>query len=204
KMVVLFFNLLLIACTNQNSDNKESEQQWLPLLNGNDLSDWTIKMGGQGLNQDVDHVFQLENGVLKVYDGKRENSVKVGHIFYHKKTYSNFRLRFEYRFTGRQYKPEEDWPVQYGGVVFHAQSPETMGHLQEYPICLEFQLLGGKNTGERPTGNVCTIGTQVYIADTLNPHHCINSSSPTYEGDQWVKAEIEVWSDSLVRHYING
>ncbi len=38
----------------------------------------------------------------------------------------------------------------------------------------------------------------------LDPRHCIESSSKTYEGDQWVRAEIIVLGDSLITHIING
>jgi len=34
--------------------------------------------------------------------------------------------------------------------------------------------------------------------------HCINSSSKTYYGNQWVSLEIEVHNDSLLSHTING
>ncbi|MDQ3536282.1 MAG: DUF1080 domain-containing protein, partial [Bacteroidota bacterium] len=37
-----------------------------------------------------------------------------------------------------------------------------------------------------------------------DPRHCINSSSDTYEGDQWVRAELIVLGDSLITHIING
>ena len=38
----------------------------------------------------------------------------------------------------------------------------------------------------------------------IDPRHCINSSSPTFEWDQWVKAELIVVGDSRVTHIING
>jgi len=38
----------------------------------------------------------------------------------------------------------------------------------------------------------------------VDPRHCINSSSKTYYGDQWVHAELIVLGDSLVSHLING
>jgi hypothetical protein len=34
--------------------------------------------------------------------------------------------------------------------------------------------------------------------------HCINSNSETYHGDQWVKAEVLVLGDSVVKHFANG
>jgi hypothetical protein len=34
--------------------------------------------------------------------------------------------------------------------------------------------------------------------------HCINSSSQTYHGDQWVTMELEVRGSDMVRHVVNG
>lgn len=197
---------MLISCllTAGCSSSPQSQSEiWTSIFNGKDLSGWTIKMGGQEPGEDAARAYVVDSCVLKVYEGKRDNQVKVGHLFY-KTPQSDFRLRFEYRFTGKQFEAGADWPEQYGGVIFHAQSPESMGLKQDYPVCLEFQLLGGKNTGNRSTGNVCTIGTQVFTNDTLNPAHCINSNSGAFDGDQWVKGEMEVWGDSLIRQYING
>ena len=33
--------------------------------------------------------------------------------------------------------------------------------------------------------------------------HCINSTSKTYDGDQWVLSETLVLGDSIVKHIIN-
>jgi N-acetylglucosamine-6-phosphate deacetylase len=38
----------------------------------------------------------------------------------------------------------------------------------------------------------------------LDTRHCINSTSKTYDGDQWVRAELIVLGDSLITHIING
>jgi hypothetical protein len=34
--------------------------------------------------------------------------------------------------------------------------------------------------------------------------HCINSSSKTFHGDQWVRAEALVLGDSIVKHIVEG
>jgi hypothetical protein len=34
--------------------------------------------------------------------------------------------------------------------------------------------------------------------------HCINSKSKTYDGDQWVRIEVLVLGDSLIKHIIDG
>ena len=54
------------------------------------------------------------------------------------------------------------------------------------------------------TANLCTPGTNVHFADTLFTPHCISSKSKTYDGDQWVRAELLVLGDSLIRHMVEG
>jgi hypothetical protein len=34
--------------------------------------------------------------------------------------------------------------------------------------------------------------------------HCVNSTSKTYHGDQWVRAEVLVLGDSAIRHIVEG
>jgi hypothetical protein len=34
--------------------------------------------------------------------------------------------------------------------------------------------------------------------------HCVNSSSKTYDGDQWVRVEVEVHGDEVIRHIVDG
>ena len=38
----------------------------------------------------------------------------------------------------------------------------------------------------------------------LETRHCINSSSKTYDGDQWVRVEIEVHGGGAIVHRVNG
>jgi len=57
---------------------------------------------------------------------------------------------------------------------------------------------------ERPTGNMCSPGTYIEYEGKLDKRHCINSSSKTYTGDQWVSAELIVLGDSSITHIING
>jgi hypothetical protein len=88
--------------------------------------------------------------------------------------------------------------------MLHCQSPESMRKDQDFPVCIEVQLLGGDGTGERSTGNLCTPGTNVVMNGRLVTEHCIDSSSKTYHGAQWVTAEVEVHGSEVVRHIING
>jgi len=96
------------------------------------------------------------------------------------------------------------WAIRNNGIMAHSQSPQSMGKDQDFPISLEVQLLGGLGQGKRTTANLCTPGTNVVIDGALVRAHCINSSSQTYDGDQWVRAEAMVLGDSLVKHIVNG
>ena len=88
--------------------------------------------------------------------------------------------------------------------MIHGQSPESMRKDQDFPVSIEVQLLGGRESGERPTGNLCTPGTHVVIDGKLVKRHCNNSTSKTYRGDQWVTIEVEVHGNDLIRHFVNG
>jgi len=177
---------------------------WVSLFNGRDLDGWIVKITGREIGQDPARTFRVEDGVLKVaYDGYSSFDGAFGHLFY-RSPYSSYRLRVEYRFVGEQVPGGPGWALRNSGVMVHSQAPETMTLDQDFPVSIEFQFLGGTGTGERPTGNLCTPGTNVVMSGELVTRHCTNSRSRTIHGDQWVTAEIEVHADSLIRHYIDG
>ena len=88
--------------------------------------------------------------------------------------------------------------------MVHGESPDTMGKDQDFPASIEVQLLGGTGKGERSTANLCTPGTHVVYKGQLHTAHCTNSTSSTYDGDQWVRVEVLVHGDELLRHIVDG
>jgi len=77
--------------------------------------------------------------------------------------------------------------------------------LQDFPISIEAQFLGGLGDGKpRPTLSVCTPGTEVVYHGSLLPVHCQNSTSKTFDGDQWVRAEVIVLGSGSITHIVNG
>jgi hypothetical protein len=180
------------------------EGTWTSLFNGKDLSGWTPKIRGCKAGENFQNTFRVENGVIKVdYSDYKEWDSRFGHLFFEKKL-SNYRLRLEYRFTGNQLTGGPGWAFRNSGVMIHSESPGQMEQEQLFPTSLEVQLLGGTGKGERTTGNLCTPGTHVEIDGKLDTRHCILSHSKTFNGDQWVKLEIEVHGKRLIRHFING
>ena len=84
--------------------------------------------------------------------------------------------------------------------MLHLPEPETMLKDQDFPISIEVQLLGGLGDGKpRTTANLCTPGTNVVMDGKLRTAHCTNSTSKTYDGDQWVRVEVVVHGDELVQ-----
>lgn len=187
-----------------NSLSSFAQKGWINLFNGKDLKDWNIKISKHDYNENFGNTFYVENGVMKVkYDGYDNFDKQYGHIFY-KKPFSYYLLKVEYRFVGEQAKGGEGWALRNSGAMLHCQDPATMLKDQDFPISIEGQLLGGNGKDERPTGNVCTPGTTIEIAAQLVKPHCINSTSKTYHGDQWVTAEFLVLGDSIIKHIVNG
>ena len=113
-------------------------------------------------------------------------------------------LAAEYRFVGEQVPGGPAWAIRNNGLMLHAPNPRTMLKDQDFPISIEVQLLGGFGGKPRTTANLCTPGTNVVMKDALVTAHCINSTSKTYDGDQWVRVEVLVHGDELIRHSIDG
>jgi hypothetical protein len=200
-MLTKFITLcLVVLSTSSIAQNKG----WTSLFNGKDLKDWKVKINGHPLNDNYANTFRVENGVMKVsYDGYSEWKDRYGHIFY-KKPFSAYVLVVEYRFTGDQIPGGPGWAIRNSGAMLHGQSPESMGLNQDFPISLETQFLGGNGKDQRSTLNLCTPGTNVFLDGKLFTPHCVNSSSKTYHGDQWVRAEIVMLGDSLLSHRLEG
>ncbi|MFB3787665.1 MAG: DUF1080 domain-containing protein [bacterium] len=178
--------------------------KWIPLFNGKDLEGWKPKITGYELGDNFGNTFRVEDGILKVrYDQYDKFNGRFGHIFY-KDKFSHYIIRAEYRFVGEQIPDGPNWALRNSGIMIHCQSPESMRKDQEFPVCIEVQLLGGNGKDERATGNLCTPGTNVVMGGQLITQHCTNSKSKTYHGDQWVTAEVEVHGGAIIKHKING
>ena len=197
--------LLLLVAINSIAQKKSKNGKWIQLFNGKDLKDWTVKIKDHPVNDNWGNTFRVENGVMKVsYDQYGDKfKEQFGHIFY-KKKFSAYLLVVEYRFTGDQIKDGPGWAFRNSGMMLHGQSPESMALDQDFPISLEAQLLGGDGKHERTTNNLCTPGTNVVMKGKLFTPHCVNSTSKTYHGDQWVRAEVLVLGDSIVKHIVQG
>jgi hypothetical protein len=209
--ICLFVFILLSACSGKVNDDKQAaanedkEEEWISLFNGKDIDDWIVKIYHHEVGENFGNTFRVEDGIIKVrYDEYGDFNDQFGHLYY-KQPFSYFHLVVEYRFVGELQPGAPDYTLRNSGIMFHSQDPRTMPKEQNWPISVEMQFLGGLGDGNpRPTGNMCSPGTDVVYEGQIDPRHCISSTSDTFEGDQWVRAEAIVLGDSLITHIING
>ncbi len=199
--------IALIALFRLDAAMAQADREdWIQLFNGRDLTGWTPKIAKHPLGDNYANTFRVENGVLKVsYADYQAFEERFGHLFY-EKPFGYYRLRIDYRFVGEQApKGPGAWALRNSGVMFHSQDPRTMLRDQNFPISIEAQFLGGLRDGKpRPTLNMCSPGTDVVYRGAIYPQHCLSSTSRTFEGDQWVHAELLVLGSGPVVHVVNG
>lgn len=194
----------ILACQSNRAPLDKDVEEWLSLFNGTDLSGWDIKISGFELNDNYNDTFVVEDSMIRIrYNNYSVFNDAFGHMYYNV-PYSYYKLRFDYRFVGKQLKGGASWNIRNSGVMLHSQSAESNEPGQNFPVSVELQLLGGLNEGERTTANVCTPGTALEMGDSINYDHCINSSSFTYHGDQWVHAEAIVLGGESMTFIVEG
>jgi hypothetical protein len=193
----------LVGCATTGSPSS-GDEAWVDLFNGSDLTGWDLKIRGSELNENFQNTFRVEDGLLKIrYDGYETFDNRFGHIFY-EEPFSHYRLIVEYRLVGEQIAGAPAWALRNNGVMLHSQSAASMGRNQDFPISVETQLLGGDGTNARTTANMCSPGTNIHQNGQLITEHCVNSTSDTYHGDQWVTVELLVLGDELIQHIVEG
>ena len=196
--------LILLVALMCAGSNTGWTAEWVSIFNGKNLDGWTPKIKGQPAGKNLHNTFRVEDGLMKVgYKGYEQFDEQFGHIFY-KEKFSHYRIRLEYRFVEEQLKGGPGWAWRNSGIMLHCQDPKSMAVNQDFPVSIEVQLLGGKETGKRTTANLCTPGTNVVMDGKLQTRHCFSSASKTFPGDQWVTVEVEVRGAEVIEHFVNG
>src|SRR5216684_1190868 len=106
----------------------------IALFDGRDLTNFDTFLKEHGLNNDPDHVFRVENGVIHV-SGK-----EFGYLVT-KKEFANYYLRSEFKWGEGTYAPREG-QARDSGILYHVQGPQKV-----WPTSIEFQIIEG-GTGD--------------------------------------------------------
>ncbi len=199
--IIFSIVLFLFCCTTKESKTND----WIQPFNGKDLSDWTVKIHHHEVDDNFGNTFRVEDGMIKVrYDQYGDFNDQFAHLYFNQ-PFSHYHLVVEYRFTGELQKGAPEYTLLNSGVMFHSQDPHSMPKEQDWPISVEMQFLAGLPDGKpRPTGNMCSPGTDIVYKGVKYDGHCLESTSKTYNKNEWIRAELIVLGDSLVTHIING
>lgn len=177
---------------------------WIALFNGKDLDGWTVKIAGHEVGDNYRNTFRVAAGVLQVsYQQYDRFDDRFGSLFYNK-PFSHYWIRAEYRMSGALAAGAPSWAFKNSGIQLHCQAPQTMRKLQQFPVNVEFDLVGGRMLGSRPTGDVCQSGTHVLVDGQPLREMCSKLSDITIRDDQWVTALAEVDGGRRVRQIVNG
>src|SRR5688572_22470780 len=142
QFVTLFAIVILVSCSTSKSNNSQ-DNRWVTLFNGKNLDGWKPKIAGFKYGENFGNTFRVENGILSTrYDAYGNFAERFGAIYYYKK-FANFRLKVEYRFVGELTPGAPEWGYRDGGINYLGQDPQTIDINQKFPICLEYNLLGG-------------------------------------------------------------
>ncbi|TVZ57910.1 uncharacterized protein DUF1080 [Flavobacteriaceae bacterium MAR_2010_105] len=197
---------LFLGCKTSEKETKENvdSEEWIALFNGKDLNDWDIKIASHEVGDNYKNTFQVQDSMIRVnYDAYETFDNAFGHLYY-KKPFSYYKVRFDYRFTGRQVEGGPNWANKNSGIMLHSQSAQSNSLGQFFPVSIEFQLLGGLEEGVvRPTGNLCTPGTTAEMNGEIIADHCTNSNSKTFYDEQWIHVEAVVLGDESIAQIVN-
>ncbi len=185
--------------------NDPDEPAWVEMFNGRDLSGWTVKIAKHDVGINFGETFRVQDGMIQVrYDKYGDFNGQFGHLYFDQPL-SHYLVSLEYQFTGEVQPGAPDFVLLNSGIMVHALDPRTMLRDQDWPISVEMQFYAEVPGGNpRPTGNMCSPGTNVVYNGQLDTRHCINASGRALPKDTWVRAEALVLGDSIVKHIING
>lgn len=188
-----------------SSRTDPNEPAWVEIFNGRDLSGWIVKIAKHDLGVNFGDTFRVQDGMIQVrYDQYGDFNDQFGHLYYDQPL-SHYLVSLEYQFVGEVQPGAPDYVLLNSGIMVHALDPRTMLRDQDWPISVEMQFYAELPGGNpRPTGNMCSPGTNVVYNGQLDTRHCINATGRALPKDVWVRAEALVLGDSIVRHIING
>lgn len=204
RLYFFIVGLLVFLFIGCKSNSNVIKDEWKPLFNGRNLDNWIPKIHHHEVGENYANTFRVVGDRIQVnYDGYDKFDNRYGHLFYNQ-SFSFFHLKFQYRFINQFMEDAPSFTFRNSGVMFHSQAPETILKEQDWPISVEYQILADwDKEPNRPTGNMCSPGTEVFFEGEMDPRHCISSSSKTYQWHEWVSADLIVYGDSLVIHMVN-
>lgn len=147
--------LFSLVCLLTVSIAAHAEDGFKPLFNGKDFTGWYLVSGSKRLVNDTNHLFSIHDGMVHMYkDAPDKSAQKFGYMVTEKE-YSNYHLRFEYKWGTKKFGGKVNTKRDCG-VLFHCIGPDGV-----WPKSVECQVQEGD------TGDIFTVYTRV--TTTVDP-----------------------------------
>jgi hypothetical protein len=130
KNYILILILISILSCQSNNKKKDTENKWIPIWNGNDLTSWHSYLGTP-YNLKIDSVgnaiepFGIDYdplGVIKVIDTDQGNAIRISGVawgmIYTEKHYKNYHLKLKVKWGENMHSPREKGPRD-SGLLYH-------------------------------------------------------------------------------------
>lgn len=194
-----------------NEPPAPADEGWTSLFDGKNLDGWYTWLPSTGKNNDPKGVFKADNGMLHILDipvtGQKQ---EFGYIA-RPETFKNYRLRFEYKWGQKRFKPRNA-SKRDSGLLYNVVGPDKV-----WPRSIEFQIQEG-DTGDFWLLGGTTTTTTVTSASTDSPEYQERgepytskpgsfvrlTKSHTYDKKVgWNKVEVIVTENEAI-HIVNG
>jgi len=217
KIIVLAILVLTLGISLQTQ--AQSNSGFVKIFNGKNLDGWYPKIKS-GDAEMAKRIFAVENGTVHVLDKSFPDKFELNGannthgLFYTKKKYSKFILRFEYKWGSKISNNFDRWQYD-AGCYYHVVDDKI------WPIGIEYQIRYDHIKKENHTGDFWTSETLTWFSEEgtnrfvsrknggkeVQKKNEILASIPqkinTLNG-KWNKCEVIVMGDKYAIHKVNG
>lgn len=114
----------------------DSSPGWMPLFNGRNLDNFYTYRNAEGKNNDTQHVFKVENGLIHILDLPDITHPQPEGYLATNDAWRNYRVRLEYKWGEKKFpvpRHPEGLPRD-SGLLYAINGPDHV-----WPQCIEFQ-----------------------------------------------------------------
>jgi hypothetical protein len=171
----------------------KSDAGFSSLFNGTSLTGFYTYIAGKGVNNDPQHYFKAENGMLHIMGIPNTGQTTSNGYLATTKTYSNYRLRFEYKWGTNRFAPAASLPRD-SGVLIDMQGADRI-----WPQSLEVNIKENL-TGEMwmlPNAPVTSISGNTQVVSTTSTPKVYKAGGAAYHATTGRIARNGLMADRL-------
>lgn len=181
SLIILLFSALFLKQAEVN--------QFKPLFNGKDLNGWYSFLKTKGKNNDLDTVFSVNNGLLKI-TGK-----EFGYIVT-ERSFTDFHLVVEFKWGEKKYPPREN-RVRDNGICYYVVPTDKV-----WPRSVECQVQEGDCGDFWLIDSVTAVVDGVQQGPTKNTRVIKKKDNEKPTGE-WNRIEV-IANKGKCAHIVNG